>query len=417
MFNLILKTIATYLFYIIDIFIIFYSVYFIITGLFAFKKKKVIKNYKAKHKLAIVIAARNEAKVIGALISSLKKQNYPKNLYEIFVVPNNCTDKTEEIAKKAGATIINCTWPVKSKGDVLNNTFKYIKENHSEYEAYVIFDADNIVHSDFLSRMNDAISEGYEAAQGNRDSKNPSDSWISSSYSLIYLIQNIFFNRARANIGVSSFINGTGYMITKKVLSEYNLETQTMTEDLELVGKCALNDIKIGFLEDAITYDEQPVKFIESWKQRMRWGVGMVSCMKLYTGKLFKKAIKSRSLEAMDMTMLYISPVIQVATIFVFILFAIIQFYKIGIHRILWFITISESSQIISGYLITIIFSIVVLMFGKKSIKKYIKGIVTLFIFLATWVPINIICLFKKNQVWDQIVHDRVINIENINKK
>ena len=71
-----------FIYYLLFIPIFIYSMYFLITGIFAFTKKKIIKHYKPKYRLAIVIAARNEEKVISLLIKSLKIQKYPKELYE-----------------------------------------------------------------------------------------------------------------------------------------------------------------------------------------------------------------------------------------------------------------------------------------------------------------------------------------------
>ena len=81
--------------------------------------KPIIKKHKPKNKFAILVASRNEEAVIGELVESLLEQDYPKDLYEVIVIPNNCTDNTEKVAKKAGATIMKCTVPVKSKGEVL----------------------------------------------------------------------------------------------------------------------------------------------------------------------------------------------------------------------------------------------------------------------------------------------------------
>ena len=49
------------------------------------------------HKFAVMISARNEEYVIGALIDSIKKQNYPSELVTVFVVAENCTDSTAEV--------------------------------------------------------------------------------------------------------------------------------------------------------------------------------------------------------------------------------------------------------------------------------------------------------------------------------
>lgn len=409
-----IKNIIIIIFYILDLSIIFYGLYFVVMAFFAFKKRVLIRSYKAKHKLAVLIAARNESKVIGNLVNSLKKQKYPSELYEIFVIPNNCTDNTEEVARKAGAKIIKCVWDVKSKGDVLKHTFEYMKKNHSEYEAYIIFDADNIVHSNFLLRMNDAMCAGYSVAQGNRDTKNPYDSWISNSYSLLYLTQNVFLNKSRTNIGHSSFINGTGFMVTKELVDKFGFETYTLIEDVEFASQCSLNDIKIGFVEDAITFDEQPVNFSQSWKQRMRWTAGMISCMKRYSIKLFKEGIKNKRLECIDMSLFFIAPIVQLLQLMVIIMYGLLVMFNFGTYKIIAILAETKGYSFLLGYIFCIILSLIVLKVEGKSIRKSYKGILTLYFFMLTWIPISILCLFKKDHVWEHIEHNRVINIDSV---
>ena len=106
-----------FLYYILFILCLAYGLYFFITGFFGFKNinKKLLKKHKSKNKFAVLIASRNEEDVIGHLVKSLLDQNYPKDLYDVYVIPNNCTDETEKVAKKAGAKIIKCTVPTKSK--------------------------------------------------------------------------------------------------------------------------------------------------------------------------------------------------------------------------------------------------------------------------------------------------------------
>ena len=225
------------------------------SGILKRKKKKVIKEGKYNN-FAIIIAARNEENVIANLVKSLKKQKYPKEQYNIYVIANNCTDNTSEVAKKAGATVIECTDKVKSKGDVLKFTFNHFKDN-KDIDAYVIFDADNLVHPEFLSKMNETINEGYTVAQGFRETKNVEDNWLSCSYAMLYYLQNYFLNKSRYNLGKSSFLNGTGFMVKKSVIDKHGFNPKTVTEDIEFTAMCAINGEKIAFVEEAITYDEQ----------------------------------------------------------------------------------------------------------------------------------------------------------------
>ncbi len=396
----------------IDIITLAYLIYYIITGLYALKIKKKIPTGDTKHTFAVVVPARNEEKVIGNLLKSLNAQNYPKELYDIFVVANNCTDKTSEIALINNATVIEGKENIKSKGDALKLAFSELKD--SKYESYLIFDADNIVHPEFISKMNDAMCAGYEIAQGFRDSKNPSDTWVSSCYSIHYLIHNTFLNKARRNLEKSSFINGTGFMMTKKLIQKRGYDSKTLTEDIEMTVKCALYEEQIGFVEDAITYDEQVTTFEESWKQRKRWSVGTVQCFKIYCNKLVKKGIKSQEFACLDSFVYLVSPIVQFLVAISYVMHFVISMAQ-G-QNIDY---ISKGAILIVWYLISILLSASAIKMNKKHIRSYIKGIFTLPIFFLSWMPINMIACINKGQKdnWEKIEHTRDVTIDKMLEK
>ena len=152
-----------------------YSAYFIVIALFGIikRKRRIVKPPKTK--FAIVIAARNEQAVIGKLIDSLQKQAYAKTLYDIYVAPNNCTDNTEGESLAHGAKIIRCTKPVHNKGDALNQAFMYLMRDEAEkvYDAFMVFDADNVVDKNFLAEMNNAFCAGAKVVKGKSVAKTP----------------------------------------------------------------------------------------------------------------------------------------------------------------------------------------------------------------------------------------------------
>ncbi len=395
------------IYYILFAYSFIYCMYFAITGLFGFKNyhKSMFGRHKPKHKFGIIIASRNEEQVIGALIKSLQKQRYPEKLFEIFVVPNNCTDNTEQAARDTGATIINCTVPVKQKGDALEDTFKKLVKR-DDLDAFIIFDADNLVHPDFLARMNDALCEGVEVAQCFRDAKNMGDNWLTGSYTLFYFIQNFFFNRARMNFSGSAAINGTGFMVKKEIVKD-GFHTVTLTEDSEFTGQCALKGIQVAFVEDAITYDEHPRSFWASWKQRKRWTSGTLSCLKVYGRKLLKNFLKTGNIACFDMYMMYSAPIVVVLGFFLAI--ALIIFNLVGVELFDFFSYLYASGLVffIVFYFINVAMNIFVVKYNRKSPKNILSGIIFFSLFIATWIPINIICMIKKTDSWEQIKHDR----------
>ena len=144
---------------ILSIMVIHKAFYFVI-GMFFTRK---FKPAKKKHKYAIMIAARNEKLVIGNLIDSIKKQDYPSDLYTIFVVADNCTDNTADIARKKGAIVYErFDNDHRTKGYALEFLVNNIEKDYGtkSFEGYFIFDADNLLKSNYITKMNDAFDEG-----------------------------------------------------------------------------------------------------------------------------------------------------------------------------------------------------------------------------------------------------------------
>ena len=399
-----------YILEILSFFFIIYGLYYAVTGIFAFAKpKKVEAVSNKKHKFSIIIAARNEEKVIGNLIDSLKKQNYDKKNYEINVIINNSTDKTYDVSKKHGANTIQCEVPVKSKGEVLRYVFDKFKDK--DFDAYVVFDADNVVHPDFLLHMNESLNNGYRVAQGFRDSKNYKDNWISGSYTLFYYIQNFFFNLSRKKLNSSASINGTGFMIQKDFIESLDFNPVTLTEDVELTTVCAIHNEKIDFVKDAITYDEQPTLFSVSLTQRLRWSKGNLQCWKTYHRKLVKSFRKNHNLAAVDMYLNNLAAIVQVISIIV----VLAGFIERMITTRVVFSIIGVLGFIVS-YVGTLLVSMFVAIYNKKSIDAMLPSLILFSLFMLSWVPINVVCLFKKNIQWQHIGHNKDVNIDDIIK-
>lgn len=111
------------------------------------------------HRFAVLIAARNEAAVIGDLIDSLKQQNYPAELIDIYVVAGNCIDCTAEIAHAHGARVFERHDRSRvGKGFALSYLLRRIKR---EYDGYLVFDADNVVDRNYFREINKTFSAGY----------------------------------------------------------------------------------------------------------------------------------------------------------------------------------------------------------------------------------------------------------------
>ena len=231
------------------------SLWFLAVALFALRKPKRYAVCAPRTRFACLVAARNEEAVIGALVESLKKQDYPDALYDIFVIPNNCTDDTESEALCAGAKIFRCFEPVRCKGDALHEAVAWLLPQR--YDAFCVFDADNVADEQFLARMNDAFCAGAQVCKGAMRAKNPYDSWLSGCYGLYFTLFDTFFSRARMSCGLSSKLVGTGFAVHRAVLERFGgWNTSTIAEDAEFAAQCAANGVRVCFVPGALTYDE-----------------------------------------------------------------------------------------------------------------------------------------------------------------
>ncbi len=394
-----------------------YGGYYLFTSVFGFFKVKQYPHTSETTKFAVIIAARDEAAIIENLIVSLKHQKYPDDMYDIFVVPNNCTDNTAEIAAGAGALVVECTDEVRNKGEVLSFIFRYIIKNRDVYDAYCVFDADNLVHPGFLQAMNDALNNGVKIAQGYRDSKNPADSFFAGYTSIYYWVINGFVNQSRMVLGLSGLLNGTGFMVASDVIREHGFETTTLTEDLEFSGQCALNGYTIKWIPNAITFDEQPLTFADSWKQRRRWSTGTVQCMQKYAKSLFARLLKDRKIVFWDLLLLYISPIVQVVGIIPIAIFILLNLFNIsvtGSMAVLQACVISILITFGSALLSSIISAFAVVLKEKKNVFEVFGSVFTFAFFILTWIPINILSVFTRDCVWQPIKHTRTLQLSDI---
>lgn len=266
------------------------------------------KKYKKADKFfryGVIIPARNEQKVIAQLIDSIKKQNYPSHLIDVFVVADNCTDNTAKVAKEAGAIVYERFDNVKKgKGYALDYVLKKIFEDYKnkDYKGFFFFDADNLLTEDFIDKMNDAITEGHKIVTGYRSPKNYGENWIAAGSGMIYLEQSRIEHRARTKLNTSTHISGTGFFVDYQILKdEGGWPYKTLTEDLEFSHAKVLSGYKIVQCYDAIFYDEQPSSLKDMFNQRVRWVRGNYKCMSLFSLKYLKTFLTTGQLAAHDL--------------------------------------------------------------------------------------------------------------------
>lgn len=404
---------------IIQVLTIIYA-YQLIYMLISIVKRHVKKQQETsqRNKFAIFISARNEEGVIGELLDSLQQQNYPKDKYDIYVVADNCTDQTASVARKHGAYVYErFNKEEVGKGYALN--FLYTKvssyKGRDYYDAIVVFDADNIIDVNFLQEVNKKFATGkYDALTTYRNSKNFATNWLSAAYSTWFLHEARHLNYVRDMIGAQCMISGTGFVISSKLMDENEgWPYYFLTEDIQFSVASTLKDKRIGYVDSAVLYDEQPSTMEQSWKQRLRWAKGFYQIDGKYLGALTKGLLhkKGKRIAYYDVLMTCLPctllTVFMVAlALWILGISAFLPYYVSLVLRqeMIYFLTTVLAYMWISMMLLA---SATIVSEWKRipatTIQK-LKYIPMFPMYMLTYIPITVQALFT-NVTWTPIQH------------
>ena len=381
---------------------------------------------KKNHRYAFFIAAHNEESVIANLVRSIKAQDYPSELIDTFVVADACTDNTAEEARRAGAIVYERNdLARKGKSWVLDYGFARVLEEYpGKYEAFFVFDADNLLSPTYVTEMNKVFDQGYLVATSYRNSKNFDSSWISSAYALWFLREAKFLNNSRMLCGTGCAISGSGWMVSSRIIQGMNgWDFHTLTEDIQFSTFCAANGIRIAYAP-AEFYDEQPIDFKSSWTQRMRWTKGFYQVFFSYVGDQFRGVGKKR-FGSYDMLMT-IAPgnILTLVSAFVNTVYLVIGGLSHG-----FLATQNELSMAVGSLMMTFgsmyvtffVLAVITTISERKHIIcrkerrwRIFTNLFTFPLFMMTYIPICIAALFKKVE-WVPTKHTVSISMDQIN--
>lgn len=364
-------------------------------------EKNTASNDKAENfsRFAVVICAHDEENVIGNLLENLQSQNYPAEKFHVFVLADHCKDGTVKKAKAfANVTVWERTGGERSgKGAVLNWGMEKILQKQNDFDRVLFFDADNQIRPDFLQQMNGAFLQGAEIVTGRRLTENPFDSLISQWYTLYWAVVNSLYNRPRQNLGLSSMLSGTGFAFRMELLQGSGWKTYSLSEDIEFTFLENLKGHCVTYLNDAIFYDEQPVRLSVMWTQLRRWCTGDFQIAFRYFGQWVKAFVKNPSWRLWDIFM-------GVGMTVFFGLTAVS--YLIHGALLIWQgqLGVLVVSTLLS-YVATISVGFAAAAKSSWPVKKLLPGILTFPVFYSLFSYISLQSLFFPQKKWVRIEH------------
>lgn len=378
-------------------------IWLLIDYILSYFNSNVPKEKNNKGKFAILIPARDESKVIEELLNSILNQTRKINSDDVYVIVEEESDKTVELVKNKNMNIVfRHDLSKKRKGYALDDAIKEILEQKKHYDAYFIFDADNVLDKDYIKNMEKAYESGYDIGIGYRNTKNGNDSVIAAASSLTFSMINTLGNEHKTKCNNTLTISGTGFYIKGDIIEKLGgYPFNSLTEDYELTLYATLNDLTTTYVKNAIFFDEQPVKYNITINQRTRWIKGFFEARKKYIPLLLKKEINKN----------FSSSFHQIMGVTPYILLII---GLLGILLVNYFNVKNTIILILFVYLIMVLITSIMVLKENTYLninnKMKIKVILYNPIFLTTY----IICLFKailnKDVKWLKIEHSKSLD-------
>ncbi len=420
--------------FILGIFILIFPLEYVIVcicGVFCKRKKYPVAEKKLKY--GIIICARNEEKVIGNLIQSIKKSDYPQDKVQTFVIAHNCTDRTAEIARANGAIVYEYTNSAeRTKGYALRQIFRYIERDYGikSFDGYHVFDADNILDGQYLNRMNDAFLfyNCENAITSFRNAKNFDENLQTAMYGLLYVAGCTIESEGRMALNCSARILGSGFLVSSEMVKDgWNIVN--LSDDTDFTAEQILQGKKVMYCGDAMYYDEHPTTFKAMWRQRFRWAKGtLVVCKKRFKNlfaKLFgrKKTGDERGVKFSSFDL--IGCVLPIGAISIIVL--ALHLCLLGLAPLFpnynpeiwkgWAILFAIST--VAGNSIMVLCGIFCYVkerrLRKISLWRKILSVFIFPLFGALIIPLQIAAIFTKKFEWTQIVHSNESNFETFN--
>ncbi|WP_322180430.1 glycosyltransferase family 2 protein [Neglectibacter caecimuris] len=366
---------------------------------------------------AVLIAARNEQAVIGQLLDSIRGQEYPAELIDTYVVADNCTDSTAQVAASHGAMVYQRQNKAQvGKGFALAFLLGKLQEEHGEkrYDGYFVFDADNLLDPHYIAEMNKVFSSGHRVVTGYRNTKNFEDNWITAGYGLWFLRESEYLNRPRDTLNIGCAVSGTGFLFADSILKEQGgWDWFCLTEDLEFTAEMVIRGEKIAYCGDAVLYDEQPSSFKQSLRQRSRWIKGYFQVIAEHGGDLLHTLTATGRFACYDMLMNTIPA--AVLTVLSFLVNTVMFFVgMVSARHEMGLFAFSVISALVNSYGVLFLMGLMPLVTERKRIRcsrrKRVLYAFTFPLFVFTFGIAMLLAVFG-NVEWKPIRHSVAVSI------
>lgn len=243
-----------------------------------------------KSRFRVIIPAHDEALGIGETVRSVLALDYPRDLFEVTVVADNCSDDTAAVARAAGATVLERRHETeRGKGYALHHAFERLP---ADVGGAVVIDADTLVSPNLLRAFDARLQAGAGAVQADYAVRNPDAAWRTRLIAIAFGAFHIVRSRARERLGLSAGLRGNGMCFATRVLAAVPHEAFSIVEDVEYGIRLAEAGVRVAYADEAHVYGEMVSTATAASSQRTRWEGGRLALAKRHAGRLLAAGMR-----------------------------------------------------------------------------------------------------------------------------
>jgi 1,2-diacylglycerol 3-beta-glucosyltransferase len=266
----------------------------------------------ADRKFRFVVPAHNESAGIGDTVRSLLSVDYPRQLFEVVVVADNCSDDTADKASAAGAIVmVRNDSERRGKGYALDHAFS---STPPDVDSVVVIDADTLISPNLLQAFAARRHLGARAAQADYAVRNPDAGWRTRLIAIAFGAFHIVRSRARERLGLSCGLRGNGMCFSTELLREIPHQAYSVVEDVEYGIRLGKAGYRVHYADEAHVYGEMVTTSAAANSQRRRWEEGRALLVREHAWPLLRAALTQRSRVLLDLGLdLLVPPLSRIA--------------------------------------------------------------------------------------------------------
>ncbi|TLU82824.1 MAG: glycosyltransferase [Chlorobium sp.] len=241
--------------------------------------------------IGIVIPAHNEEEGIARTVKGLFSCDYPADRFTVCVIADNCTDRTAERARQAGAVVFERFDSInRGKGQALDWFLKTCRDIYTQTDAITIIDADVMPDRGYLREISLSLSQpDIQVVQAFNSVSNPEAGWRPALSDAAFNIICHLRVAGSVKLAGTAVLKGNGMAFRTAILKQYGWPCHSIVEDMEFTLRLLVDGITVQYNPDAVIRSEMVTSGKSASSQRSRWEGGRFMLVRNMSGPLLKR--------------------------------------------------------------------------------------------------------------------------------